>query len=543
MFVFLFGLFLILPGPGYAGVNPAGIPKGAPNVSIIAIGINTYQGQPLWYARADAIAISEAIEKADPEARIHKHVILDGEATRHSITAAFEKVIADSRPDDLFVFHFSGFDTIGTSGGIEEQFYLVPADLTIHERSNKMLSSKAISASLLKSWTTRIQAGRQLLIFDTCHAEKVLSAFKELVKSEGIRALNLSGRKIMILAPEGLAYEDASLGHGWLTFSLLKGLAGDADAWPKDEVITAGELDVYLRSQVLQSRRYKDLIRIASAPIGHDFEVVRLPGYRGFRVLAEEKQSSQSGLESQGRDFALLIATDRYDSWQTLRNPVYDAKAIAKDLKEIYGFETKTIENPTVDQIYGVLSEYMGKEFSQSDQLLIFIAGHGTYFEKTGEGFLIGKDSKASRDDKFGKTFVPLTRLRDIVDRIPAEHIFLMIDSCFGGTFDRRIADSAHRGDDEYAEVSALEFRARKMKYKSRRYLTSGGKEYVPDGTPGRHSPFARKILEALRSYGGKEGYLTIGKVLQYVEKVTPEPRAGEFGCHEPGGDFVLITK
>ena len=97
--------------------------------------------------------------------------------------------------------------------------------------------------------------------------------------------------------------------------------------------------------------------------------------------------------------------------------------------------------------------------------------------------------------------------------------------------------------EDEYAEVSPLEFKARKIIYKSRRYLTSGGKEYVPDGRPGQYSPFARKISEALRSYGGKEGYLTIGKILQYVEKVTPEPRAGEFGDNEPSGDFVLIKK
>ncbi|MFO0701106.1 MAG: hypothetical protein U0236_17930 [Nitrospira sp.] len=81
------------------------------------------------------------------------------------------------------------------------------------------------------------------------------------------------------------------------------------------------------------------------------------------------------------------------------------------------------------------------------------------------------------------------------------------------------------------------------MKYKTRRYLTSGGTEYVPDGRPGAHSPFARKLLEALRSYGGKDGYLTIDNIQQYVEKVTPEPRAGSFGAHDPGGDLVLLQQ
>lgn len=81
------------------------------------------------------------------------------------------------------------------------------------------------------------------------------------------------------------------------------------------------------------------------------------------------------------------------------------------------------------------------------------------------------------------------------------------------------------------------------MKFKTRLYLTSGGKEYVPDGRPGMHSPFTRKILEALRGYGGKDGILTVNEIITAVEKVEPQPRFGEFGDNEPGSDFILIAK
>jgi hypothetical protein len=74
-------------------------------------------------------------------------------------------------------------------------------------------------------------------------------------------------------------------------------------------------------------------------------------------------------------------------------------------------------------------------------------------------------------------------------------------------------------------------------------YLSSGGKEYVPDGRPGQHSPFTRKFLEALRSYGGEDGVLTINEILSYIEKVDPQPRFGEFGNNEPGSDFLFIKK
>jgi hypothetical protein len=119
--------------------------------------------------------------------------------------------------------------------------------------------------------------------------------------------------------------------------------------------------------------------------------------------------------------------------------------------------------------------------------------------------------------------------------------VFLALDVCFGGTIDEFIAGS--RSDGVYADVSKPEFIARKMKWKTRIFLTSGGKEYVPDGRPGYSSPFARKLLEALRSYGGANGILTYTKILSYMETVKPEPRKGEFGNNEPGSDFIFIAQ
>ncbi|MBZ4171027.1 hypothetical protein JYG45_24325, partial [Escherichia fergusonii] len=74
-------------------------------------------------------------------------------------------------------------------------------------------------------------------------------------------------------------------------------------------------------------------------------------------------------------------------------------------------------------------------------------------------------------------------------------------------------------------------------------YLTSGGKEYVPDGRPGQHSPFARKFLEALSTYGGADRILTYKEILGVVESVIPEPRYGEFGDNQPGSDFIFIGR
>ena len=235
---------------------------------------------------------------------------------------------------------------------------------------------------------------------------------------------------------------------------------------------------------------------------------------------------------------ALLFATNIYDSYNELVNPVNDAITIGNELKDNYGFSIEIAENFTLNEIVSKLREYAGMSYSPGDKLFIFFAGHGTYDEVFREGYVIARDSK--RDDITKTTYLSHSNLRTIVNNIPCDHVLLMMDVCFGGTFDPLIA-SKSRAADPYGEISKEEFISRKSNYKTRLYITSGGKEYVPDGRPGYHSPFARKFLEALRGYGGSDGILTVSEIVPYIEKVSPQPRFGEFGDNEPGSDFLFI--
>ncbi len=239
-----------------------------------------------------------------------------------------------------------------------------------------------------------------------------------------------------------------------------------------------------------------------------------------------------------GKQYALLIATDQYDSWTSLNNPVYDAKSIKEELEQSYGFEVVLLENVAKRDILLTLRQYAQKKYQPNDQLFIMFAGHGHFDEIFGEGYVVTKDSK--KDDGGFGSYISHSQLRTYINNIKAKHIFLTMDVCFGGTFDPVIA---HRGMDDHSQVSRIEYINRKMRFKTRRYLTSGGKEYVSDGRAGKHSPFARKFLEALRSYGGKDGILTIQEIISYVETLSPEPRFGEFGDNEPGSDFIFLAK
>lgn len=239
-------------------------------------------------------------------------------------------------------------------------------------------------------------------------------------------------------------------------------------------------------------------------------------------------------------DYAILFTTNDYDNWPDLVNPVNDGRMIADELKKNFKFKVEVMEGGSQSDILKKLREYAEKKYKPLDQVFIFFAGHGQFDQTFGEGFVVTKESLANDEAK--TTYLSHNRLRSIINNIPCDHILLAMDVCFGGTFDQAIA---HRGLEEetYKEASQAEMVTRKLTYKTRRYLTSGGKEYVPDGRAGMNSPFARKMLEALRSRGGKDLILTLGEINTYVEALKPQPRAGEFGDNAPGSDFIFVVR
>jgi hypothetical protein len=260
--------------------------------------------------------------------------------------------------------------------------------------------------------------------------------------------------------------------------------------------------------------------------------------FRNINVFMTDLQDSVMNRN----DYALLFATDEYENWDNLQNPINDVSTIAAELKEIYGYEIEVVKNPTKKEVLQKLREYTKKSYMPNDQLFIMFAGHGYFDPVFNQGYLVCNDSKLTDEERL--TYITHNNLRGIIDNIPSKHIFLAMDACFGGTFDPFIRSSISRGyGEKNDELDNFEYINRKLKLRTRKFLTSGGKEYVSDGKPGQHSPFARKMLEAIRSYGGSDNVLTISEIKSFVEKINPEPRFGEFGTDEPGSDFIFVVR
>ena len=290
------------------------------------------------------------------------------------------------------------------------------------------------------------------------------------------------------------------------------------------------------------SKVIKQNVRLLDGENSFEFVVTNMNGgtVSSTRSVLVGTDAIANAVDANRKDYALIFVTDKYDNWGDLVNPVYDGTTIESILKEKYGFEVEIVQDATNDEVLSKLYDYNTKQFNVQDQLFIFFAGHGYFDETLGEGYVVASNSLM--DDKAKTSYIPHTVLRQRIDNIKCEHIFLTMDVCFGGTIDPLLARS--RNVDVYRETSDSEYLVRKLSKRTRKYLTSGSKEYVSDGIAGKHSPFAAKFIQALKEVGaGDDRILTLTELQTYFLKLPTEPRSGSFGTDDPASDFVFVAK
>jgi Caspase domain/Sel1 repeat len=267
---------------------------------------------------------------------------------------------------------------------------------------------------------------------------------------------------------------------------------------------------------------------------------------RGFAPEFPAGAASTAGPVAIPHNYALIFATDDYAHWPHLNNPISDADAVNEALTSLYNFHVEEIRNPTADQVLAKLREYLHRKFEPQDQLLIVFSGHGYFDPDLKVGFLVPADGLLVQDDTIHRSLLSHESIKEYVDHIPSQHVVLAMDACFSGTFDRRIADSGQRGvptADSYTHATLPELLARKQNKRTRRYFTSGGNEFVPDGRPGHHTPFISALLVTLNRAADNKGYVTLDDIQQGFDTVEPEPRWGDISDdNDPTSDFLLLT-
>jgi len=210
----------------------------------LVIGINAYPTMPLEAAVADARAVSKRLQELNFEVT----TLLDGDASSQRIRSELGTRLARTAPDDQVLIYFAGHGVTERLHDKQLEGYILPVDVNL-----KDLYSTAISMKELRDLTQRIPAKHVLYVFDSCHSGLGLTRSTNRQNQDIEKYLTqLAGKRAAYMITAGKAGEVAREvgGHGVFTLHFLDGIAGAADSKPKDNVVQASELGIYLARAV-----------------------------------------------------------------------------------------------------------------------------------------------------------------------------------------------------------------------------------------------------------------------------------------------------
>ncbi len=126
-----------------------------------------------------------------------------------------------------------------------------------------------------------------------------------------------------------------------------------------------------------------------------------------------------------GRRTALVIGNADYLN-APLRNPINDARLVARTLQEI-GFEVGLLENGSLREMLDGVREWMIRSHD-AEVRAFYYAGHGTQYQ--GQNYLIPVDLSIQTESQIRRAALQLS---DVVDSLSAQAAgvnFVIVDAC-----------------------------------------------------------------------------------------------------------------
>jgi len=225
--------------------------KAEGTLHVLAVGINKYANPEfaLTYSVPDAKALVKWTTgpSLDGFTRVAAYELYDERATRRNIAAELDK-LKKADPGDTVLVYFAGH---GLNEG--QEWYFLPQEFAKNGGApTAMLQSQGLSSAQLRDALAQIPAQRMFVMLDTCQSGTMIAAFgadidrkkmTEMARQTGVHLLAATDK-------QQLAVEVDKLGHGALTYSLLRGAEGQADTRPRDGNITVRELLSFLAEAV-----------------------------------------------------------------------------------------------------------------------------------------------------------------------------------------------------------------------------------------------------------------------------------------------------
>ncbi|MDD5169491.1 MAG: caspase family protein, partial [Syntrophales bacterium] len=252
-----------------------------PVMHALVIGIQEFKNPKLQlkYAVADARLMEEALRKTG--AGLYERVavtllVTPQETTGDAIKKALERY-RSINPDDLFVFFVASHGTVD-----EGEYFLLTSN--VGSTSTEKLKRDALSQRDLKERIANIPATKKLIVIDTCNAAALSDAIQVAMLTRGMSedtAMKVLSRAVgsTIISASTSVQEalEGYRGHGLLTWVMVEGLQGKADA-DKDGFIKTTELANYVDDEVpkIAEQHFRKAQYPTVSPSGQAFPIGRV---------------------------------------------------------------------------------------------------------------------------------------------------------------------------------------------------------------------------------------------------------------------------
>ena len=271
-------------------------------------------------------------------------------------------------------------------------------------------------------------------------------------------------------------------------------------------------------------------------------------GDREFTLRASDKVRGRSVKKAArkprvkfGDYYALVIGNNQYTKLPRLETAITDATEVGAVLRRRYGFKVTTLTDATRYEILSALNDLRGK-LTEDDNLLIFYAGHGELDKVNMRGHWLPVDAEPSSS----ANWISNIALTDILNTMSARHVMVVADSCYSGALTRSSLARLEAGLTPEARES---WQRAMVQKRSRTALTSGGLAPVLDAGGGKHSIFAKAlidtleantdILEGQRLFQELSAQVTWAAEAKNFEQV-PQYAPIKFAGHESGEFFFV---
>ncbi|EMR02170.1 tetratricopeptide repeat protein [Cesiribacter andamanensis] len=242
----------------------AATPHASGQTHALIIGVSNYADSKLdlRFADKDALLFYNFLVKSGTATTDNIRLLLNEEATGIRINAALNQLATHVQEGDIVYIYFSGHGDVQTEIDDTSVGYLLGHDSNaerVYAGTGGTLEFERLQRYINVLGKKKATVN---LVLDACHSGAAVTETGSANMSQLALAGFSNSIRFLSCRPTEKSYEDKSIGQGFFTYNLVRGLMGMADVSPKDNRVNIEELNGFVKSEVRSASQGKQTPRI-----------------------------------------------------------------------------------------------------------------------------------------------------------------------------------------------------------------------------------------------------------------------------------------